>query len=186
MRPELETWRDAAWSIVSRGENDSLDGCHWLLHADRLQYPLFVPMAAPEVRLAADALVRWLNRSGCGESPQPPDTAAKAIRPKRSTKNGDGQEKLIAALTLHHDYDNGSCLNPIPVGNNELARLAQVSPSTASAFFKREFDSHRRYQALCRDKHGLNFGLKRLNGEFPGSYLYGRTPPGEGSRDDED
>jgi len=58
-RPLLEAWRDAAWAIVSKGENESLDGCYWLLHADNLQYDLVVPAAAPEVRQAADTLVKW-------------------------------------------------------------------------------------------------------------------------------
>lgn len=68
-RTLLEAWRDAAWSIISKGENESLDGCYWLLHAEKLQYALFVPVAAAEVRQAADALVRWLKGGGDGASP---------------------------------------------------------------------------------------------------------------------
>ena len=61
IRAPLEAWRDAAWSIVSQGENESLDGCYRLLHAENLQDALIVPAAAPEVRQAAEALVRWQN-----------------------------------------------------------------------------------------------------------------------------
>ena len=57
----LEAWRGAAWSIVSNGENDSLDGCHWLLHAKNLQHALFCPNGSPEVRQAAESLVSWLD-----------------------------------------------------------------------------------------------------------------------------
>lgn len=63
-RTVLEAWRDAAWSIISKGENESLDGCYRLLHAEKLQYALFVPAAAPEVRQASDALVGWLRSGG--------------------------------------------------------------------------------------------------------------------------
>jgi len=53
----LEAWRDAAWQVVSQGENDSLDGCYWLLHADNLQNHVVALAWAPEVRQAAKALV---------------------------------------------------------------------------------------------------------------------------------
>ncbi len=69
-RARLEAWRDAAWSIVSKGENESLDGCYWLLHADRLRHALFVPAAAPEVRRAADALVKWCDAQAIEGKPQ--------------------------------------------------------------------------------------------------------------------
>src|SRR5262249_26775357 len=72
-------------------------------------------------------------------------------RPKRSTQRGEGRDKLIAALTAHHQYESGSCLNLEPTANNELARQADVAPSTASAFFKKEFDGYRKYRAICRN-----------------------------------
>ncbi len=70
-RPLLEAWRDAAWSIVSKGENDSLDGCYWLLHPDNLRHALVVPAAAPEIRQAADALVRWYDAQRKGRAGAP-------------------------------------------------------------------------------------------------------------------
>src|SRR5262249_18814112 len=39
--------------------------------------------------------------------------------PKRSTERGEGRAKLIAALTKHHQYADGGCLNLEPIGNNE-------------------------------------------------------------------
>lgn len=42
-------------------------------------------------------------------------------KPKQSTERGDGQTKLIAALIAHHQYSDGSCQNPAPIGNNALA-----------------------------------------------------------------
>src|SRR5262249_5272125 len=85
---------------------------------------------------------------------------------KRSTERGEGRAKLIAALTKHHQYADGGCLNPEPIGNNELARQAGVSDSTASAFFNNEFEGHTRYKALCRDLGRLVAALKLLNNEF--------------------
>jgi len=87
-------------------------------------------------------------------------------KPKRSTDRGEGRAKLIAALTKHHDYANSGCLNREPIGNNELARLANVSPSTASTFFQEQFGGHGKYRAKCQDAGTLVDALKALRGEF--------------------
>jgi hypothetical protein len=104
---------------------------------------------------------------------------------KRSTQKGEARDKIIAALTEHHKYADGGCLNFEPIGNNGLARLAGVSESTASAFFNDQFQGHNKYKALCQDTTGLLAALKLLNNEFAPHNLYGRRPPHEGDRDDE-
>lgn len=103
-----------------------------------------------------------------------------ATKSKQSTERGDGQTKLIGALTEHHKYANGSVLNPMHVGNNELAKKAGVSPSTASAFFNAQFDGHTKYKAICRDSGKLAAALKMLNGEFAPSVFLGIDPPEKG------
>jgi hypothetical protein len=100
-------------------------------------------------------------------------------RHKQSTERGEGRAKLIAALTKHHEYCNGSCPNYEPIGNNELARQAKVSDSTASVFFNKEFGGHAKYRTMCGDKTLLITALKMLNQEYTPSILYGGTPPGE-------
>ena len=105
------------------------------------------------------------------EAPAPavaPDPA-----PKKSTERGDARAKLIAALTKHHQYADGSCLNLEPIGNNELAKAADVSASTASAFFNDKFQGHTKYTALCRDAGKLAAALKLLNDEFAPYHLLG-------------
>jgi hypothetical protein len=97
--------------------------------------------------------------------------------PKRSTERGEARAKLIAALTEHHQYANGSCLNQEPIGNNELARVAKVAKRTASAFFQKEFKGHAKYKAICADANRLISALKMLNGEFSPHILYGDKPP---------
>jgi hypothetical protein len=104
---------------------------------------------------------------------------------KRSTERGEGRAKLIAALTKHHQYADGGCLNLEPIGNNELANAAGVSPSTASTFFNNEFDGHTKYKAVCRDSGQLVAAIKLLNNEFSPQHLYGRRPTGEDDRDEE-
>jgi hypothetical protein len=121
-----------------------------------------------------------LTPSALSSSPIP---AAK--KPKRSTERGEGRAKLIAALTAHHKYANDGCLNLEPIGNNELARKADVSESTASAFFEKEFKGHLKYRAACNDAVRLVAALKLLNGEYSPHVLFGGTPPGEGKPDDE-
>lgn len=106
-------------------------------------------------------------------------------KPKKSTERGEGRAKIIAALTKHHQYAEGSCLNLEPIGNNDLAKLAGVSPSTASTFFNEKFDGHSKYKTLCRDTGQLIAAMKLLNNEFAPNDLYGRRPAAEDDRDDE-
>lgn len=105
--------------------------------------------------------------------------ATPSKKPKRSTSKGEGRVKLIAALTKHHQYADGGCLNLEPVGNNELARLAGVDQATASAFFKQEFLGHGKYKTACTDTAQLVAMLRLLNGEFAPHLLYGRRPTDE-------
>jgi hypothetical protein len=84
---------------------------------------------------------------------------------------------LVAALTKHHRYADGGCLNYEPIGNNALARQAKVGKRTASAFFTKEFHGHSRYKRLCNDTPRLIAALKALNGEFqPHDFYNARTP----------
>jgi hypothetical protein len=76
-------------------------------------------------------------------------------------------------------------LNLEPIGNNELVRGLFVAKSTASDFFKKEFDGSDKYRALCKDASALAAALRLLNGEFSPRHLYGSSPPGEGHLDDE-
>jgi hypothetical protein len=90
--------------------------------------------------------------------------------------------KWIAALTTHHKYSIGTCLNWAPFGNNGLAEEAKISKSRSSEFFKKVFGSHAKYRACCRGKDGLVRRLKQLNGDYSPDDLYGDRPPGEKER----
>lgn len=110
---------------------------------------------------------------------------------KKNATSGDARATLIAALTKHHEYANGGCLNLEPIGSNELARLAHVSNSTASVFFNKEFNGGDKgglamYRAICRNAGRLADSLKALNGEFAPHDLFGRRPAGEDDRDERD
>jgi hypothetical protein len=137
---------------------------------------------AGEAKQAADANAE----AGHGKITEAPAGNSTHRRTKRSTERGEGRVKLIAALTKHHKYADGSCLNQAPVGNNELARLAGVSDSTASAFFKKQFRGHSKYRAICSDERSLIAVLKLLNQEFAPHHLFGANPPAEGKQEDEE
>ena len=92
---------------------------------------------------------------------------------KRSTVRGEGQIKLIAALTLHHKYADGGSLNLNPICNNKLARLASVSKATASGFFVKHFGAHINYQRICQCTPRLVEKLKSFNQDFSPDYLTG-------------
>jgi hypothetical protein len=125
------------------------------------------------------------------ESPSTEVPPTVVRKPKRSTERGEGRVKLIAALTHHHQYADGGCLNVAPVRNNELARQAGVSTSTAKAFFDQAFGGperergHAKYMVVCRDPGRLAESLKVLNGEFAPHELYGRKPADEDERDED-
>jgi hypothetical protein len=109
-----------------------------------------------------------------GLSTVAPDSPAQVeiTKLKRSTTKGEARAKLISALTLHHEYADGGCSNQDPIGSNKLARLAGVSVSSASTFFKSEFRDYKSYQRICADLNGLIASLKLLNGEFVPHQLF--------------
>ena len=45
------------------GANDSVDGCHFLLHWEKLGYSRIFAMHAPDVLQAADAIIDWCSQS---------------------------------------------------------------------------------------------------------------------------
>lgn len=69
----------------------------------------------------------------------------------RQTRGGSAT-KLIAALTKHHNYADGGCLNWKPIGNNDLAKAAGVSKATTSRFFKHEFKGYKTYKTQCENE----------------------------------
>jgi hypothetical protein len=158
---------------------------------NREDMPLIEEAAAAEgitrqEYIAREALkeLRFFVRSQGIPLPPPPPTEAAApadrqTKPKRSTEQGEGRAKLVAALTAHHKYAAGGCLNAEPIGNNKIARLAGVSESTASAFFNEQFGGHAKYRAICADATRLAASLKLLNGEYTPYELFGSKPPGE-------
>jgi len=113
------------------------------------------------------------------------------VKEKKSTVRGEAQEKIIAALTKHHKYADGSCLNLEAIKVGELARLAEVGKASVNRFFDKQFGvgepkkgGHKKYIRVCGDTKGLIPTLKLLNREFAASALYGRNPPNEGQEEE--
>ncbi len=130
-------------------------------------------------------LLEWAEAAKHDLAAGDPAEPAVATKPKRSTERGEGRAKLIAALTNHHKYADGGCMHLEPIGVNELARQVDVSNSTASDFFNKEFGGperehgHARYKVVCRDSGSLVDSIKLLRGEFSPHNLYSRQPPSE-------
>lgn len=91
----------------------------------------------------------------------------------------------MAGLNKHHRYDHPEGLNLEPIGNNDLARLAGVDPSTASAFFTKEFGGYESYRRTCSDSSSLAIALRAINGEIKPRHLFGKAPPAERGRPDD-
>jgi hypothetical protein len=139
---------------------------------------------ADKIPRAAAAMVDWASRQAAGGTSV--EKPAGRTRPKKSTIKGEAEAKLIGALTKHHQYADGGCLNLEPIGVRELADEAKVAPSTASVFFQNYFKGHVKYRQLCGDQPKLVAALKLLNQEFCPYHLFGRTPPGEGEHNEDD
>jgi hypothetical protein len=102
--------------------------------------------------------------------------------PKRSTKNDSGTRgKIIAALSKHHRYGEAGDLNLEPIGNNKLAQLADVSPSTISQFFKDKFHGHNGYKVQCKEQSTILTALKLLNADMAPHLLARERSPAEGT-----
>jgi hypothetical protein len=48
-------------------------------------------------------------------------TAQKKTKTKKSTVRGEGDIKIVSALTKHHQYADGGCLNLTPIGHRKIA-----------------------------------------------------------------
>jgi hypothetical protein len=72
-----------------------------------------------------------------------------------------------------------------PIGNNELARLAEVAQSTAKAFLDSQFQGQAKYEAVCRVPGALLMALKVINQDFAPHELFGRSPDDGRDRDED-
>lgn len=103
--------------------------------------------------------------------------APKKANSARHQGRTESEVLLIAALTEHHRYYNGSIGNDSPIGCRELARKVTLTEKTASVFFKKNFGSHKKYQTMCCDTERFIAAMKALNAEFiPKDFYNARTP----------
>jgi hypothetical protein len=89
-------------------------------------------------------------------------------RPKKTEK--DSATKVIAALSKHHGYENGSVTNYAPATNRGLAGQYRLGGNALSRFLKERFPKeakpHKKYEAACRDG-SLGALLMFWNRELP-------------------
>ena len=131
------------------------------------------------------------SEAGGGGEESVSNTAA-AEKPKNRTARGGAETKLIGALTKHHQYAEGGCMNWDPIGSNILAEKAEVGQGSANRFFNKWFgsakkakDGYQNYRIACNDKGKLIAILKTMNGDMrPGEVLFGRKVPDEAENPD--
>ncbi|QEL16651.1 hypothetical protein [Limnoglobus roseus] len=99
-----------------------------------------------------------------GDGRREPGTPPKS---KRSTHKGDAQAKMPVVLLKHHNYAEDGGVTPDPINNNELARRAGVSTSTASKLFADVFEGHDKYKIMCRNVRKFALRLGVLAGDIP-------------------
>ncbi|QDT39233.1 hypothetical protein [Stratiformator vulcanicus] len=104
------------------------------------------------------------------------DTTTQNARINASTKRrgrpskgeSDKETLIIAALSRHHGYDNGSLLNDEPIAVKSFADLPQndFSAASLSRFFEKHFSGYKGYKAQCVNGK-LAMTLSLLNRELP-------------------
>lgn len=163
-----------------------------MLEEELISYWEAIRKAAEQVRIILVACQKEQPAADSSKDDSNPQSELPK-KPKRSTARGEGEAKLIAALTNQHKYADGGCLNLDAVGNNALASLAKVANSTANHFFNKWFgsakeskDGHSNYRHACNHKGNLIAILKAMNDELPrpGEILFGAKPPDAGHRGD--
>jgi len=145
----------------------------WFELADRFEQ---AAARLGETQQFDDGLVRPLLLRMKGEAEERLSAAAQpAKRPKKKhgERGGRTRDLIVAALSKHHQYADGGCLNLEPIGGNKLASLASVSKSAVSKFFAKEFGGHAAYRRLCQDSLRLAAALRLLNGEITPRILSG-------------
>lgn len=89
-------------------------------------------------------------------------------RPKSTEKTSD--VKVISALKIHHDYNEGSIGNYEPATNLQISKLAGMGNNCLSRFLERKLEAkngaHTRYKTLCNNKTIGNC-LRLWSGEMP-------------------
>lgn len=210
-RKAFEKWERACRDVQREARVLNVDGCWYLYHihacgedtpsrfSKSARGMMLTDAGGVNLRTIKSAVIAMQKMAGAAGTIKPLEVSSAGgdnselilkppqhpKKPKRSTQKGEAKAKLIAALTLHHQYEEGSCLNQEPIGCNELASKAQVANSTASAFFAKNFGGHDKYRRMCSNLKKLIPSLKLLNGEYPPSILYGRSPLGEGVREED-
>ncbi len=107
--------------------------------------------------------------------------------PKRSTVKGEARDKIIAGLTKHHEYSDGSCLNTDPIQVGGFANSIGVSKASVSDFLKKEFGKpgYQTYRIACNDASKLGHALKIINGELTPRILFNPLGASDGNLADE-
>jgi hypothetical protein len=102
-------------------------------------------------------------------------------RPRKKEKDGD--LKTLAALNIHHGYDNGVVGNLTPATNRDLVSLG-ASSAALTRFLKKKLPENpsASYRAACRSKRIASL-LQFWNGEMPtrNATLGNEEPPEETS-----
>jgi hypothetical protein len=196
-RKTLSIWRKACRMTERQASWLDVDGARWLWKVHRAEKANRKKDAAPAMRYlaqhdktsssldsmlqAARSLVEWIEASDEYERSDKLNNKfdlegrTGATKHKRSTTKGEARAKLIAAITLHHNYDNGSVLNTEPIGVKALAKEAGVAPASASRFFAKEFKGHKKYDAMCSDPSTLVGALRLLRGEMSPHVMLGNA-----------
>ncbi|HQR06469.1 MAG TPA: hypothetical protein PLN21_06590 [Gemmatales bacterium] len=152
--PAIEAGSPEAYALMAWNHN-KVEG--WLIHPD---------------------VLLWSARlSGNGKS-EGEKRSAKQRKTRKANGNDDARTKIIAALILHHKYNNGAIGDYSPIGVKELTEKAGLgSKSTASKFFTDEWcqDGSNRtgwpiYRSHCcnlENQAKLRAWLMMLNGDNP-------------------
>ena len=177
-KPSFPPKLDEEWPSPTLAVPGDDEGLGWV-------YPYDIVYLADDIRVE---LRRWALEVACSAASAAAvaDSNRPAVKAKRSTARGDAAMKLVAALSKHHQYSGGGCLNLEPMGVQKLSRTAKIAASTVSKFFEKNFGNHAKYISACMDPPRLGAALKLLNGEFSPQVLLGDDPLGTQDKKQDD
>lgn len=167
--------RKQAWILLPP---DARAGCATFREFVEGQTGEPLPGSLPDASEAsADAILRYLCGAPTGQAGG--GQGQTKVKSKKGTVPNEAREKIIAALTLHHDFDGDSCMNMDFATGADLAREAGVHRGTVTRFFKTEFDGgYEAYRGICtRGNTGrLIAALQKLRDEELSRLGFGDEP----------
>lgn len=168
--------RVMAWKLLPADARAGCDG--WPAFVEKWTGRPLSGSRSQAAKTCADAILCYLCEAPTDQAGGGQGREQTKVKSKKGTVANEAREKIIAALTLHHDFDGDSCMNMDFATGADLARKAGVDRATVTRFFTKEFDGYEAYRGACTrgDTGRLIAALRKLRDEEPSRLGFGDEP----------